>query len=92
MIKYALPTFLLLTLVLSFTSLGYAHCEIPCGIYDDHLRIKLIAEHLTTVEKSMNRILALQKEKRSTTTSSYGGSPTRSPMPPKFSTSFPSIL
>ena len=36
-----------------------AHCEIPCGIYDDALRIKLIREHITTVEKSMKLIVEL---------------------------------
>jgi nickel superoxide dismutase len=39
-----------------------AHCEIPCGIYDDGLRIKLISEHIATVEKSIKQITALGKE------------------------------
>ncbi len=34
---------------------AFAHCEIPCGIYDDHLRVKLMYEHLTTIEKSMKQ-------------------------------------
>ena len=33
-----------------------AHCEIPCGIYDDEARLAEIAEHITTIEKSMNMI------------------------------------
>ena len=33
-----------------------AHCEIPCGIYDDQLRAKLLAEHATTIEKAMTQI------------------------------------
>ena len=41
-------------------SIAAAHCEIPCGIYDDDLRIKMIAEHITTVEKSMKQISELQ--------------------------------
>jgi nickel superoxide dismutase len=45
-----------------FAAGAYAHCEIPCGIYDDALRVKLIREHITTIEKSMNQILTLQKE------------------------------
>lgn len=32
------------------------HCEIPCGIYADSLRIQIIDEHITTIEKSMNQI------------------------------------
>ena len=39
-----------------------AHCQIPCGIYDDELRAKLIAEHITTIEKSMNQIVELGKQ------------------------------
>jgi nickel superoxide dismutase len=39
-----------------------AHCQIPCGIYDDHMRIDMILEHATTIEKSMNQIVAVQKE------------------------------
>lgn len=33
-----------------------AHCEIPCGIYEDSVRIAIINEHITTIEKSMNKI------------------------------------
>ncbi|MEA2105654.1 MAG: superoxide dismutase [Ni], partial [Bacteroidota bacterium] len=41
---------------------SFAHCEIPCGIYEDTLRIELIKEHITTIEKSMNMIIELSKE------------------------------
>jgi len=48
-----------------FVTANYAaaHCEIPCGIYDDQMRITMISEHITTIEKSMNQIMAIQKEK-----------------------------
>ncbi|OGW33037.1 MAG: superoxide dismutase [Nitrospirae bacterium GWC2_42_7] len=39
-----------------------AHCEIPCGIYDDEARITMLFENITTIEKSMNQIIALEKE------------------------------
>ncbi len=39
-----------------------AHCEIPCGIYDDDARINLLNEHITTIEKSMNEIVKLSAE------------------------------
>ncbi|NJN26706.1 MAG: superoxide dismutase [Cyclobacteriaceae bacterium] len=49
-----------LTLVLLFTSLNVqfasAHCEIPCGIYADSIRISLIREDITTIEKAMKQI------------------------------------
>ncbi|MFO7556588.1 MAG: superoxide dismutase [Ni] [Desulfobacterales bacterium] len=41
---------------------AYAHCEIPCGIYDDEMQIKIINEHIVTVEKSMNQIIELEKK------------------------------
>ncbi len=37
-----------------------AHCEIPCGIYDDAMRIKMLAEHITTMEKCLSEIKVLQ--------------------------------
>lgn len=56
------PKFILLVLFL-IAGLGaqsvFAHCEIPCGIYDDELRADLIAEHITTIEKSINQIVEL---------------------------------
>ena len=49
--------------VLSLSSLkSNAHCEIPCGIYGDSVRIALIYEHIATVEKSMNMINDLSKQ------------------------------
>ena len=33
-----------------------AHCQIPCGIYDDPARFVLLEEHITTIEKSMTLI------------------------------------
>ncbi len=38
---------------------AFAHCEIPCGIYDDSARVSLLSEHITTIEKSMNQIREL---------------------------------
>jgi len=40
-----------------------AHCQIPCGIYDDEARLKTLEEHLTTIEKSMKSISDLQGQK-----------------------------
>jgi nickel superoxide dismutase len=44
-------------------AIAAAHCEVPCGIYDDDARFKMMAEHITTIEKSMKQILELQGEK-----------------------------
>jgi nickel superoxide dismutase len=52
------------SILLVFTASAWAHCEMPCGIYDDALRIKLIREDIATIEKSMNQILILQKDEQ----------------------------
>ena len=36
-----------------------AHCQVPCGIYDDPVRITLMKEHTRTIEKSMKEIVRL---------------------------------
>jgi len=49
--------------ILSLSSLqSQAHCEIPCGIYGDSVRITLLYEHIATIEKSMNMINELSKQ------------------------------
>lgn len=59
------------TLLLIATSCGllfitlrtaFSHCEIPCGIYDDPMRLNIMAEHITTIEKSMKEIQALSTQ------------------------------
>jgi len=38
---------------------AFAHCQVPCGIYNDELRIHQIEEYILTIEKSMNAIKSL---------------------------------
>ena len=57
-----LVTLIVLTLVAGTASLALAHCQIPCGIYNDPVRFALLEEHITTIEKSMNEIEELSKE------------------------------
>jgi nickel superoxide dismutase len=38
---------------------GWAHCEIPCGIYNDPARIMTLREDAVTIETSVNLILQL---------------------------------
>ncbi len=58
-ILFAVTLFLL---VVSVNSKVYSHCQIPCGIYDDKMRIEQIKEHITTIEKSMKLIRELSAE------------------------------
>ena len=48
-------------LAVCWAATSYAHCEIPCGIYNDELRIELIKEDIQTIEKSTNQIIELSK-------------------------------
>ena len=57
--KLFLTILLTLLLFCFFTVKASAHCEIPCGIYDDELRISMLNEHITTIEKSMNQIMKI---------------------------------
>jgi hypothetical protein len=34
----------------------FSHCQIPCGIYDDQARLDMMAEHIGTIEKSINQV------------------------------------
>lgn len=58
-----LTSIITVAIMLLISSPVHSHCEIPCGIYGDETRIKLIKEHITTIEKSMNKIIELSKEK-----------------------------
>ena len=60
--KYRMSLLLVLFSTLLFVAgNAFAHCEIPCGIYDDEVRMSLIEEHAATIEKSMNQIVELEK-------------------------------
>lgn len=38
---------------------AYAHCEIPCGIYGDHMRVQQMLEDCDTIEKAVGQIQQL---------------------------------
>ncbi|MCB0806049.1 MAG: hypothetical protein KDC05_09650 [Bacteroidales bacterium] len=45
-----------IVIMIGFALKSYSHCEVPCGIYNDELRIAMLYEHFTTIEKAMNQI------------------------------------
>ena len=59
---------ILLSLLIAIALLAgqktFAHCEVPCGIYDDELRISLLYEHFITIEKAMSEIEELSNEEK----------------------------
>jgi len=58
-----LKTLILATLCLMAVSapIVYSHCQMPCGIYGDPSRFDMIAEHITTIEKSVKQLAELSK-------------------------------
>lgn len=59
--KRAMPIGILISAAV-FASMAYPHCQIPCGIYNDQARFDMVAEHIATIEKSMNMIRQLSKQ------------------------------
>ncbi|QDV08604.1 Nickel-containing superoxide dismutase [Planctomycetes bacterium Poly30] len=41
------------------SSPAVVHCQVPCGIYGDHLRVQMITEDAATIEKAMKQIAEL---------------------------------
>ena len=46
-------------LLLGFAGQAQAHCQVPCGIYDDHARIHAMLEDATTIEKALSEMKGL---------------------------------
>ncbi len=56
---------LFLTVFFVVPVMAQAHCQMPCGIYDDSARYNTLEEDITTMEKAMTQItdLSAQGEK-----------------------------
>lgn len=49
----------LFSLIMLCSARLYAHCQVPCGIYDDSARIKAMLEDVMTVEKAVKEMNTL---------------------------------
>ena len=54
-----LNSVLALIFFLSVSTYVYGHCQVPCGIYDDAVRIVQIEEDIATIRKAMGMIKGL---------------------------------
>jgi nickel superoxide dismutase len=55
---------IVVTVMMLFAGIAmFAHCQVPCGIYDDGMRLDAIQEDIVTIEKSINEIVRIQNEK-----------------------------
>ncbi len=54
----------ILTTLITFSSLQgvNAHCQVPCGIYDDSARVKSMQEDAETVSKAVKMLTALTED------------------------------
>ncbi len=58
-LKKSVICFVVATFILGLPQLLQAHCQIPCGIYDDAARVQSMREDAATVEKSIRLIMEL---------------------------------
>ena len=56
---FVVVAFALTGVILVLPQAIQAHCQIPCGIYDDHARVQAMLEDAATVEKSVKLIAEL---------------------------------
>lgn len=40
------------------------HCQVPCGIYGDKMRVDMLMEDAATVEKAMTTLVAMEAEEK----------------------------
>ena len=53
---------LVMTISLSLPNLASAHCQVPCGIYDDYARVIAMLEDATTIRKSVKLMVELNNK------------------------------
>ena len=58
--KRTIPYLLSIVLIFAVAKTSFSHCEVPCGIYNDELRVELLKEHFQTIEKAMKQIEKIQ--------------------------------
>ncbi len=46
-----------------YSQAAYSHCQVPCGIYDDHARVKTMLEDAATARKAAGQIAELSGKK-----------------------------
>ncbi|MEM9256744.1 MAG: superoxide dismutase [Ni] [Pseudomonadota bacterium] len=57
------PLLVLIASLAMFSPVANSHCQIPCGIYDDHARVKLMLEDVATARKAITSIAELSGKK-----------------------------
>lgn len=55
----AIALFTLIAIAVLLPAAAWAHCQIPCGIYDDHARVQAMLEDAATIRKGVVELNAL---------------------------------
>ena len=54
--KKIVSLFILAVLWVVTAGTAYAHCQVPCGIYDDHARVMVMLEDAATTKKALTEM------------------------------------
>jgi len=54
--------YLIILILLCNAEIVFPHCQVPCGIYDDALRIMIIQEDFKTIDRAMTKIDQLSQK------------------------------
>lgn len=57
--RWTIATTLTALTIIALTHDARAHCQVPCGIYHDADRVKMIREDITTITKAVKEIASL---------------------------------
>ncbi len=69
--KWAVSIIGMVLVTLMAAPLVYAHCQLPCGIYDDGAKIAEIRQDIVTIEKAMNQIQSISKNMKNADAEDY---------------------
>lgn len=62
MLKKSLLFLLIASAMVSGLRLANAHCQVPCGIYEDHARVHRLLEDASTIHKACVKIAELSSK------------------------------
>lgn len=62
MLRKTINSISILAVLILLPTLAAAHCQVPCGIYDDNARVKSMLEDVETVRKAVTMLVDLNGE------------------------------
>ncbi|WP_419783178.1 superoxide dismutase, Ni [Maridesulfovibrio sp.] len=62
MLRKTITGMSILMIIVLVPVLSSAHCQVPCGIYDDHARVEAMLEDVKTVKKAVTMLQELAEK------------------------------